>query len=1108
MAFPTKAAAYRLATLTLYTCLSALQAQDTITLNPSTVFLNATANSGPVQATVVVASTPGAVGISVAPATASWLAVSQAAMNTPANLALSGNPAGLGVAVYSTLVSVNTPSATVPLEVVMTVNNPSSLTASPSGLIFSYIQGTSTPVAQAVAVSSSSPSQFTVVPTAKWVQVSPTGQTAPGAPGTISISVDPTSVGGPGVYVAGFNITPVSGVPPITVPVVLYYQISPSLVAAPASLSFNFQNFGTNNVTQKMLNLTSTGAPVAFAASVTQGGSWLSVAPTQGATPSALTVTAVQPGALQPGQYQGAIAITSPGTSTPTISVPVALTVSTQPLLDLNISNLLFTYQVGAALPPDQFITPTSTTPNLAYTVTTSTNNTGNWLTTSGSANTPTPVDVAVNPAGLAPGTYMGTVAFNAVAGSNNPQVANVTLNVVNNPTLSTTPTSATGLTFNYEMGQNLPAALTVSVASSGAPLSFSISAAQNSTSNGINWLQVGLPSATMTPASFTVAANVSGMAPGQYTANVTCMTPDGAMQVALPITLNITPAGTPLTFTNPQSMTFNMLAGGTAPDQVVTVNSTLEPVPYSATPRVSTPPGGSWLVLSPPTAPASPRNISSFTVSLNASTLPAGTYRASIAINPNNGTPNVSIPVTLNVTTGNLASSLAGLKFTQASFGVPPVPQPITITSTGAALAITAFASGATWLSVSPQNSTTPASLSVAVNAASLQPGTYPGQLNIISSGAGNSPLTIPVSLTVTTAQSLTVTAGSGASSLTFMVPMGSAAPPAQRIAVTASSGSLPFLANVNITSPAGGNWLSVSPLSATASTTPTNLAVSVNIQGLTTGTYSGSVVISAPNANNNPQTIPMTLVVVAPQPAPSPASVANAGSLQTGPVAPGEIVVIAGTNLGPQAPASGTVDSNNLLATLVSDTQVTFDGVPAPLLQVSATQIKAAVPYEVDGETQTKMIVQYKGVTSAALILDVAASAPGIFLSSAAGVPATQGMVLNEDGSVNSLDNPAPAGSVIIISATGEGQTDPAGVTGLVIADEDAKTPLLLVSVSIGGEDAPVQSAGSAPGAVSGMFQIRALVPDSAPSGATVPIVLSVGPNSSMGGTTVAVQ
>jgi len=998
----------------------------------------------------------------------------------------------------------------------MTVNPASSLTGSPAGTIFNFVQGSATPpTAQTVNVTSSSPSVFTVTGTSNWLLFSTNGQTAPGAPGTVTINADPTKLAGPGVYVAGVTVNPSSGLPPLTLPVVFYYQTSPTVAVAPTSLAFNYQPFGQNNILQKAITVTSGGTPVTFGASAgvtAQGAPWLAVTPTQGTTPGTLTVSLVAPGALSPGQYQGTVTITAAGATNTNVTVPVTLTVSSQPLLDFNISSLNYTYQVGGALPPDQFITPSSTTPTLSYTLTTATNNTGNWLSATNSGGTSAPVDVAVNPVGLPVGTYMGTVTFNAVNGGNNPQVVNVTLNVVNNPTLLTSPTSAPGLTFNYETGGSTPNPVTVQVTSSGTPLAFGVAVAQNSTSNNVNWLNVGTPTATTTPASFTVGAGTTGMAPGQYTASITLTTPGGTMQVTLPVTLNITPAGTPLLFVSPQTLTFNILTGGTAANQQVSVNTTGESIAYTATPGPTVPAGGTWLTVGPPNIAASATNISNFEVGLNASMLAPGVYKGSVILQTNNGTPNVMIPVTLLVTTGNLAASAPSLSFTQASFGPAPAGQSLTITSTGAALPLNVTTTGANWLGVSPLTGTTPLILAVTVNAANLSPGTYTGQINVASAGAGNSPLAIPVNLTVTSPQSLSLTVPGGGNSLFFSAPAGGTAPPAQTVALAASGGSLAFVGNINIASPPGGNWLSVAPASGSATTAPTNLAISVNPQGLNPGTYNGSVSINAPNANNSPLTIPVTFVVGPPTPAPAPSAIVNAGSMQAGAVAAGEIITITGTNLGPPAPGvTPGAGADNHQPTLVSDTQVTFDNVPAPLLFVSATRIDAVVPYEVDGKTQTTMVVTYKGTAAVAQVLNVGSTAPGLFLSTAANVPATQVAATNADGTDNTPDNPAAAGTVVVLRATGEGQTMPPGETGLIIPagdDTALKFPVLPVTVTIGGQTADVQYAGSAAGSVSGNLQIKVVVPDNAPSGPAVPIVITIGPNSSPEGTTLAIQ
>ena len=88
---------------------------------------------------------------------------------------------------------------------------------------------------------------------------------------------------------------------------------------------------------------------------------------------------------------------------------------------------------------------------------------------------------------------------------------------------------------------------------------------------------------------------------------------------------------------------------------------------------------------------------------------------------------------------------------------------------------------------------------------------------------------------------------------------------------------------------------------------------------------------------------------------------SVLNGASFLDGPVAPGELVTIFGANIGPSAPAGGELVDQRVSSS-VGNTGVTFDGVAAPLLYASATQINTIVPFGVAGPT-TKVQVMYQG-------------------------------------------------------------------------------------------------------------------------------------------------
>lgn len=277
-----------------------------------------------------------------------------------------------------------------------------------------------------------------------------------------------------------------------------------------------------------------------------------------------------------------------------------------------------------------------------------------------------------------------------------------------------------------------------------------------------------------------------------------------------------------------------------------------------------------------------------------------------------------------------------------------------------------------------------------------------------------------------------------------------------------------------------------------------------------LNAGAYSGTITISSTNASNSPQTVNVTLTVTAaPKPLPVLAAVVNAASYFPGALAPGEIVTLGGTNVGPTTPAGLHVTSGRV-DTLLAETRVLFDGIPAPLTYVSSTQINAVVPYGVGGRVSTRVEVEYQGVKSSPLVYQVTTSVPGIFTPDASG--RGPGAILNQNFSLNSNANPASRGAYVMIYATGEGLVTPAVADGSVTPGaEPFPRPLLPVSVTIGGKQAQVPAyAGAAPGFVAGVLQLNVRVPDDlAVSGVTVvPVVVTVGAASSQPNVTLAVQ
>src|SRR5206468_1944166 len=120
----------------------------------------------------------------------------------------------------------------------------------------------------------------------------------------------------------------------------------------------------------------------------------------------------------------------------------------------------------------------------------------GSWLSvTPASGTTPSNVSVSVNPAGLAAGTYNGTVTLSASGAT--PKVVNVTLVVSSGATISATPST---LSFTYRVGDTSPAAQSLAIGGS-AGLAFTV--APNA---GASWL-IGAANGT-SPANTAVSVN------------------------------------------------------------------------------------------------------------------------------------------------------------------------------------------------------------------------------------------------------------------------------------------------------------------------------------------------------------------------------------------------------------------------------------------------------------------------------------------------------------------------------------------------------------------------------------------------------------------------
>jgi uncharacterized protein (TIGR03437 family) len=220
---------------------------------------------------------------------------------------------------------------------------------------------------------------------------------------------------------------------------------------------------------------------------------------------------------------------------------------------------------------------------------------------------------------------------------------------------------------------------------------------------------------------------------------------------------------------------------------------------------------------------------------------------------------------------------------------------------------------------------------------------------------------------------------------------------------------------------------------------------------------------------------------------------------------VAPVEVAPVFGANLGPAQLANLQTDATGHVTNTLAGTQVFFDGIPAALLASSTSQVNALVPFSVAGPT-TQVQVQYQGQLSTPVTIPVVAAAPALFSLDGSG--GGQGAILNADGSLNSWSNPAALGSIVVMYATGMGQTDPPGNDGAVTAGPPFPAPLLPISVFIDNQPAELIYAGTATGAVAGIVQINARVPYTASTQGGILVTIQLGNFLSPATVTLALQ
>ncbi len=233
---------------------------------------------------------------------------------------------------------------------------------------------------------------------------------------------------------------------------------------------------------------------------------------------------------------------------------------------------------------------------------------------------------------------------------------------------------------------------------------------------------------------------------------------------------------------------------------------------------------------------------------------------------------------------------------------------------------------------------------------------------------------------------------------------------------------------------------------------------------------------------------------------PAITAGGVVNAASWSN-PIAPGGIAAIFGSNL-----TAGPQSANPPLPNTLGGTSVTINGVSAPVMFVSPTQVNVQVPSSLttrdNDVTAARVIVTTAAGSSAQALTPLTTAVPGFFTSDFSGCGQAAALNITPDGtvSVNSTSNSAAPGDFVALFGTGFGlavQQPPDGAVS-------GGSPLTAVpKLYVDGN--PINSlpySGLAPTTV-GVDQVNFQIPASTRNACAIPISAS----QTLGGPTVTI-
>jgi uncharacterized protein (TIGR03437 family) len=239
----------------------------------------------------------------------------------------------------------------------------------------------------------------------------------------------------------------------------------------------------------------------------------------------------------------------------------------------------------------------------------------------------------------------------------------------------------------------------------------------------------------------------------------------------------------------------------------------------------------------------------------------------------------------------------------------------------------------------------------------------------------------------------------------------------------------------------------------------------------------------------------LPRSAWAQSPPAAPNVLGVVNNSTFRGGPLAPGSIAAVFGTNLNDGSTVRfSSFGLGGKLVTSLGGSSVKINDIPAPLFYSTRLQLGVQIPFELSGQSTAIIQVTVGSQTSAPFTIALDAFVPILFESTRdqGGGPSEAAAVFHEDGFTPvTFESPARRNEVIEVFLTGLGTLNPPLSTGAPSAGNRTPTTPL---ITFGGNPAEVLFSGGAPGFV-GLDQINVRIPPAEATGTGGTLVVNIG-------------